>query len=181
MIFTNKIKSGSCGCATQEVATYMCPSCNKSGSNVDAITIKAQLKKELRDNMTSGLDEFNFCTNPKCDTVYYANDSSEIFSQSDIKSKITIKNDDPKTPLCYCKKLLKEDVIEMIENKEENIPGKIKTIISQGKSFCKKSNPKGTCCTEDITSFLKEYGIDFNEKKKMTFSLSPNPLTSSCC
>ena len=180
MIFTNKIETESCGCATQEQVTHVCPNCGNSGSNVDEITVKSQLKKEVRYNMHLRLDEFNFCTNPKCDTVYYSNDGSETFSQSNIKSKITIKNDDPKTPLCYCKKLLKENVTLMIKNNEPDIPKKVKAIISDGKSFCEKSNPKGTCCTEDITSFLKEYGINFNETKKTTFSLNPNP-SSSCC
>lgn len=180
MIFTNKIETESCGCATQEEATHRCPHCGKSGSKVDAITIKSQLKKEARANMKSGLDAFNFCTNPECATVYYSSDRSETFSQSDVKSKVTIKNDDPKTPLCYCKKLLKESVIEMIQSNEPDIAKKVKAIISEGKSFCEKSNPKGRCCTEDITSFLKEYGIDFNETKKTAFSLNPNP-SSSCC
>ncbi len=102
MIFTHKIETASCGCAAQEETTQICPHCGKSGSNVDAITIKSQLKKEARDSMKLGLDAFNFYSNPKCDTVYYSNDGSETFSQSDVKSKITIKNDDPKTPLCYC-------------------------------------------------------------------------------
>ena len=180
MIFTNQEKSQSCECSTQDKVTHTCPHCSKSGSNVDAITVKSQLKKEARANIISDMQAFNFCTNPKCDTVYYSNDGSETFSQVDIKSKITIKNDDPKTPLCYCKKLLKENVTEMIANKELGIAKKVKAIISEGKSFCEKSNPKGTCCTEDITSFLKEYDIDFNETKTRTFSLNPN-LSSSCC
>lgn len=180
MIFTNKIETASCGCATQEEVSHICPHCGKSGSNVDAITVKSQLKKEARANMKLGLDAFNFCSNTKCDTVYYSDDGSEIFSQSDVKSKITIKNDDPKTPLCYCRKLLKENVIKMIKNSEPDIAKKVKAIVSEGKSFCEKSNPKGRCCTEDIASFLKEYGIDFNETKKVTFSLAPNP-SSGCC
>ncbi|NCO00527.1 MAG: hypothetical protein GW906_01670 [Epsilonproteobacteria bacterium] len=181
MIFTNKRASESCGCATQENVVYVCPSCGTKGSNVNAITVKSQLKKEVRTTMKLDVGLFNFCTNPQCDTVYYSNDGSEIFLQSDIKSKVTIKNEDPKTPLCYCKKLLKESVIEMINRKEPAIAKKVKEIIADGKSFCEKSNPKGTCCTEDITSFLKGYGIDFNESKKTTFSLNPNALSSCCC
>lgn len=101
MIFTTKKESNSCGCATQEEVAYACPTCHKSGSNVDAITIKSQLKKALRERMNLSMDAFNFCTNPQCDTVYYANDGSQIYTQTDIKSKVTIKNSDPKTPLCY--------------------------------------------------------------------------------
>lgn len=179
MVLEDTQETTLCGCATQDNAINACPHCNQSGNNVDAITIKSQLKKEARNNMRLDMDEFNFCTNPECDTVYYSNDGNETFAQADIKSKITIKNDDTKTPLCYCKKLLKENVIEMIKNNEPDIAKKVKAIISDGKSFCEKSNPKGTCCTEDITSFLAGYGIDFNETKKTKFSLSPN--TTSCC
>jgi hypothetical protein len=80
----------------------------------------------------------------------------------------------------FCRKLLKANVTAMIKKNEPDIAKKVKAIISEGKSFCEKSNPKGTCCTEDITSFLKEYGIDFKETKKITFSLNPIP-SSVCC
>jgi hypothetical protein len=180
MNFTVKKESSACGCGDTIEAVGKCPNCNSKGTVVSGVTIKAQLKKEKFENLTTSKDDFNFCNTPKCDTVYYSNDGSQTYSQTDIKSKITIKNDDPKTPLCYCKKLLKENVIEMIKNNEPDIAKKIKAIISDGKSFCEKSNPKGTCCTEDITSFLKEYDINFNETKKTTFSLNPNP-SSSCC
>ncbi len=177
-MFNYQVESA-CECAPQSPVQASCPYCNLKGRNVDAVTIKSQLKKEVRNSMLLGLDLFNFCSNPDCDTVYYSNDKSESFSQKDIKSKVTIKNDDPKTPLCYCRKLLKENVREMIENRESHIVQKVKEIIADGKSFCEKSNPKGICCTEDITSFLAEYDIHYNEKKKAIFSLNPNP--SSCC
>lgn len=154
-------KKEDCGCATSDEAINLCPNCNSKGIDVKAVTVKSQLKKEKRETMNSSIDDFNFCTTPKCDTVYYSNDGKETFGQADIKSKIASKNDDPKTPLCYCKKLLKENVVEMINSKEENIPGKIKAILSAGKTFCEKSNPRGTCCTEDVTRFLADYGIDY--------------------
>lgn len=28
--------------------------------------------------------------------------------------------------------------------------------------FCEKSNPRGTCCTEDLTRFLADYGMKYN-------------------
>jgi len=172
----------SCGCATQYTVNIACPHCKENGSNVDAITVKSQLKKEKKLQMHSDMDQFNFCTNPKCDTVYYSNDGAETFAQADIKARVTIKNDDLKTPLCYCRKLLKANVIEMIENNEPNIAQKVRAIISDGKSFCEKSNPKGTCCTQEVTDFLASYGIDYNETIKPKFSLAPiQNKSSSCC
>jgi Zinc binding domain len=167
MLFTDAKQTTSSGCSTQSTTQHCCPECTKVGNNVGAITLKSQLKKESFTKMQSSIDEFSFCINPKCDTVYYSHDSSETFTQAEIKSKVTIKNNDPKTPLCYCRKLLKENVIEMIKNKESNIPTKIKDILASGKSFCEKSNPRGNCCTEDIKNFLADYEINWGK--------------SSCC
>ena len=173
-------KKEDCGCATSDESLVLCPHCNTKGLDVQGVTIKAQLKKEKFETMTSSKDDFNFCTTPKCDTVYYSNDGKETFAQADIKSKITSKNDDPKTPLCYCKKLLKENVIEMINNKEEDIPTKIKNIVSEGKTFCEKSNPRGTCCTEDMARFLADYGLDYNSAKSSSCGDSSSQESSSC-
>ncbi|MFT7861179.1 MAG: hypothetical protein ABXS93_09665 [Sulfurimonas sp.] len=178
MIFTTNNQTSNCECSTTINSNTHCPICNSKGLNVKEITIKSQLNKDILDNLKTPMSEFNFCNNPKCDTVYYSNDGNEVFSQTDIKSKVTIKNDNPKTPLCYCRKLLKERVLKMIENKETNIYDKIKSIISEGKSFCEKSNPKGVCCTDDIKNFLTKNGVNLNESKAQLFSINP---PSQCC
>lgn len=165
----------SCGCATTNTSTHLCPTCNSVGTKISSITLKAQLKKEKYETLNSSKDDFNFCNTPKCNAVYYSNDGKEVFNQDEVRNKIAIKNDDLKTPLCYCKKLLKQNVLEMIQNKEENIPAKIKKIISSGKSFCEKSNPKGACCPDEITSFLADYGINYNHDK-----INTNNESSSC-
>lgn len=162
MFIKENTKIEDCGCATSNDSLNLCPNCNSKGLDVQGITVKSQLKKDKFESMISSREDLNFCTTPKCDTVYYSNDGKETFAQADIKSKITSKNDDINTPLCYCKKLLKENVIEMIKNKEKKIPEKIKEIVSVGKTFCEKSNPRGTCCTEDLTRFLADYGMKYN-------------------
>jgi hypothetical protein len=176
MVKTNE--SVSCECSVSTNSTNLCPNCNEIGLRVKEITIKSQLKKEYFSDLKSLSNEFNFCNSPKCDTVYYSNDGSEVFNQSQIKSKVTIKNDNPKTPLCYCQKLLKERVLKMIEDNESDIHVKVKSIIADGKSFCEKSNPRGICCSEDVKTFLIDNGIDLNEGKKQLFSIKP---PSNCC
>jgi hypothetical protein len=150
-----------CGCSSTSKSSIVCPTCDAYGLKVSQTTIKSQLKKELLDGLKI-LDEFNFCSNSLCDTVYY-NDKI-IFNQNDIKAKVTMKNSDLDTPLCYCKKLLKKDFYTMVENKEENIGAKIKAIIRDGKSFCEKSNPKGICCTEDVKEFLQSHNIVWDDE-----------------
>lgn len=152
-----------CGCSVSSSATASCPSCGTIGRKVSALTIQSQFKKETLSQYASHNDKFNFCTNPTCPFVYYDNSGSIVIHQNEIKSKVTIKNDDPSTPLCYCKKLLKSDFNKMVEESESDIANKIKTIINEGKSFCEKSNPKGVCCTEDVKAFLVKRGLLWEE------------------
>lgn len=152
-----------CGCSISPSATANCPACGTAGRKVSALTMQSQLTKEALPHFASHLDTFNFCTNPACPFVYYDDSQSIVIRQDEIKSKVTIKNDDPSTPLCYCKKLLKSDFYAMVENKDPDIADTIKTIISGGKSFCEKSNPKGVCCTEDVKSFLARHGMEWKD------------------
>lgn len=158
-------QTASCGCSAASKAAHVCPNCGKYGITVSDITIKSQLKKEHLEALAyrSG---FNFCKNQGCDTVYYKEGLS--FSQSDVRNKVTVKNDDPLTPLCYCQKLLKKDFFEMLKAGEENIPAKIREIIASGKSFCEKSNPKGVCCMEDVKTFVESHGLIWDENKRNT-------------
>lgn len=177
----NKVEQTNiCGCGSAKQALSTCPTCNSKGTIVEGVTIKSQLKKEIFEKIQQSKDDFNFCNTPKCNTVYYSNDRKEFYNQEDIKSKVAVKNNDLKTPLCYCKKLLKQNVIDMINNKEENIAQKVKDIVSGGKHFCEKANPRGVCCTEDIISFLADYGVDYNKSDENS-SCGEIKENSSCC
>lgn len=167
---SNSTQNG-CDCSTNIKAEVACPTCQTYGLKVSALTIRSQVKKEPLKLLEADLEKFHFCTNPECNTVYY-NDTQIVVVQDEIKSKVTIKNSDASTPLCYCKKLLKEQFYQMLRDNEPNIAQKIKSIITDGKSFCEKSNPKGICCTEDIKSFLAEHGISWDEE---------NTSGSGCC
>lgn len=164
--------TNSCGCGETNTSNVECSHCNEKGIKVSAVTLKAQLKKEHFEKLNHSADDFHFCTNANCDTVYYSSDGTETYVQEDVKSKVACKNEDLKTPLCYCKKLLKKDVLQMIEEQQENIPSKIKAIITEGKTFCEKSNPRGTCCTQDIDTFLAKHGIDWSAQEKSRQSTS---------
>ena len=158
--------------AQQEVQKPIpaCPACGKSGKRVEAQTVNAQLKKEFKESLSHEADQFCFCTTPECDTVYYSLDGEESFPQAAIKSKVTIKNDDPSTPLCYCHKYTKQDALDDMKTMESHrLVRKIKEMIA-GNKVCKKANPKGSCCTMDIRLFLAEHNIVWDEKR---VSLSP--------
>lgn len=119
--------------------------------------------------MATPMPQFYFCTTPACPVVYYTEGSDNCFYASDIKTRVTIKNDDPATPLCYCHKYKKADALEDMKTMEPKaLVKKIKALISKDKSFCQKSNPKGSCCTEDIKQWLGTHGIPWETGIKLT-------------
>lgn len=162
--------------------TSPCPKCGKAGKSVKAVTINAQLLKEKRENMKSDMESFHFCTSPECGVVYYNKNGNECFYEGDIKAKVTIKNDDPTTPLCYCHKYKKGDALEDIKQLDPKaVVKKIKGIISRDKSFCQKANPKGSCCTSDIKSWLAERNIPWETSIKLTPMSKTTPIQTKCC
>lgn len=157
-------------CSATEDALTKCPSCSNRGIKVNSDTIRKHLKKDIYVTVKSNKDDFNFCISPHCNTVYYANESREIFSQEEVKHKIAAKNQDLDTPLCYCKRLTKQDAIDIIESGEEDVSQKILDEIGDS-CKCSKTNPKGVSCVEDISNFLTPYRIEFDTSKS----------NSSCC
>ena len=149
-------------------AIPVCPKCKKEGKTVNPVTIKSQVLKEKKESMTNDMDAFCFCTSPECDVIYYSKDGHEIFYETDIKSKVTIKNDDPSTPLCYCHKYKKADAMEDMKVLEPKaLVKKIRAMID-GEKFCQKANPKGSCCTADIKSWLAERNIPWETGVKLS-------------
>ena len=160
---TSSDTQSGCGCSSSASASAHCPVCGVLGRKISALTAKSQLKKEVASYYHSHLDSLNFCTNPTCSFVYYDDSGSVLIHQDEIKCKVTIKNDDLTTPLCYCQKLLKKDFYAMVAAGEENIGAKLKAIIADGRSFCEKSNPKGICCTEDVKAFVESHGVIWDD------------------
>jgi len=152
-----------CGCPTALPAVSHCPGCGLAGRKVSAVTVASQLKKEVLPRYADRAETFNFCTNPACPHVYYDDSGAVAIGQEALRTRVTIKDDAPSTPLCYCKKLLKSDFYKMLEEGVPDVAGAVKAIIGSGKSFCEKSNPKGVCCTEDVRVFLSRHGLAWDD------------------
>lgn len=173
--------SQDCGCEPIEDSNTSCPHCGSKGGKISAITIEAQLKEKNLQNLNSNKNSFNFCDAAMCPIVYYSDDQSEIFNQIDIKNKVSIKNTNLDTPLCYCQNLTKRDVLTMIERKEKNIVEKIKTILHNGVCSCEQTNPRGVTCAEDLTIFLLKYGIIYDTNTTAYKEYEIIKRLSSCC
>lgn len=153
-----------------------CPTCQNAGTPVNRITPQHTLKGPFRSTLSSE-DNYHFCENPECDTVYFSADGEQSFSSKQLINRVTCKDSSPETPLCYCYKITKGDALkEYQESGESTVSQQIEQKMTEKSCFCDKSNPRGICCTDEIKDWLKERGMKQRESNSKESSCS-----SSCC
>lgn len=161
MIHTITSSTTSCDCGSNQTQSIApCPSCGRRGVEVKLITPQHTLRKNIAVTLDS-TQQYHFCENPGCKLVYYNTTDSHRFTIEDLKNSVTLKDDSPETPLCYCFKVLKQHALEEIAR--TGTTDVIRTIQDKMKPgqncFCEKSNPRGDCCTKDIATWLQQQGI----------------------
>lgn len=158
----NERLDSSCGCAAPQVsAVTPCPRCGTVGSTVGATTPRHALKRDAASRL-DGDERYNFCENPECEVVYYGDGGGGIFTTEMLKNRVTIKDDSPETPLCYCFKVLKKHALEEIARTgTTDVFQTIQAKMKPGQScFCEKANPRGDTCSKDIRAWLQGQGVD---------------------
>ncbi len=132
----------------------LCPFCKKEANKVSSTTIKVMIKNEYKEDIVN-FNDFHFCNNPNCSVIYFKD--KKVIKQNQLIKKVGIKEwIIPKT-ICYCFNITKEKLIEnaLIYGKKyafENIKSKIAKL----KCDCKRKNPSGQCCLNDINNTFKE-------------------------
>ncbi|TDT50721.1 (2Fe-2S)-binding protein [Fonticella tunisiensis] len=136
----------------------LCPLCKQEGDRVALITVESLVKDYFRKHLKSYT--YGFCTNPKCNVVYYNNDTDEIYFQRDLKVPVWFKEQDNPI-ICYCKNVTLKDIIDEIAIKKTS--STVEDIISKTGAMkgcqCKTQNPSGKCCRpvlEDAVAFALE-------------------------
>jgi hypothetical protein len=133
---------------------------------VGVITPRSTLKAKYR-SMVRDEAGYNFCESKECPVVYYhdsygqTNGPGSRFNLDHMINRVTVKDDDPATQLCYCFKVRKgEALIEIERTGTVDIKALINRRRKPGQDcFCEKSNPRGQSCTGDIRNWLAAQGI----------------------
>lgn len=163
---TTSVNSGSdCACGTGQVDSQIaCPVCSMRGRTVDQVTPQKTVRKTALDQFDAERN-YHFCTNPDCDVVYYSDKDVPVIKTDALKNRVTIKDDSPETPLCYCFKVLKKHAIEEIARTgTTNVFKQIQEKMKPGQScFCEKANPRGDTCSQDIKEWVEAQGIKVEE------------------
>lgn len=192
----------------------LCPACGKKGKRVSIATVQALLKDEYVNELLSGSQSiceptgngdsgcppltndtgWRFCDSPDCDVVYFAEDSGTIFTRTQVRVSVGVKEKTGERPLCYCfghtmasikKKLLttgRSDALEDIRAKMKD-PG----------CHCEVTNPSGACCLGNVAKGIETARAELNSTEPSTPSgnkaetitkigtLLSAVMASSCC
>ena len=123
--------------------------CGIEGWKVGKITVGNHVNPEYWHLLS---DDFYFCPNPECDVVYF--DGKNVFTTKEVKTKVFLKEKGSPKPLCYCKQVTEEDVIEAIKRGAESVHDVEKlTGIGSG-GYCIVTNPSGRCCRQFYIDFV---------------------------
>ena len=86
---------------TEAPAKKNCPSCDRSGKIVAAITLDSLLTDEAKKRVPDK-DGFRFCGTPDCPVAYYRSDDGMILETGEVRVSVFQKSSDPSRFACYC-------------------------------------------------------------------------------
>ncbi|MBI0582335.1 MAG: (2Fe-2S)-binding protein [Methanomassiliicoccales archaeon] len=130
-----------------------CPNCKKEGLEVEKITVANHAKETC---WPLGNEQFDYCDNPECEVVYFTSSGMRTLKKSDVKTRVTFKEKEAPRPLCYCKQVTEEDVINAIEGGAKNFEEVRAATGIGGGGQCKITNPAGRCCSRNYKPFIDE-------------------------
>jgi len=135
-------------CSNNETSSHYpkshhCPINRQSYISVKRSTLLHHIKQPWLNALTE--QAYYFCTDPKCDVVYFGLDNTTI-PKNNVRTTIWQKSQSEEANICYCfgvtKKLAADDA------------GIKQFVIEQTKSgtcACETRNPSGHCCLKDFS------------------------------
>lgn len=133
---------------TNELSGRKCPVCNESGQKVASATVKSLVSCGFVEN------DYSICLNPKCNVVYFS--PNKIYDKKDLTVKAWFKENTSPVPICYCKSVTDQDIIDHIVIRK--CCSSLKDIqkhtgANTGKQ-CLIKNPTGKWCGSTVQSVI---------------------------
>lgn len=140
--------------APQDEPHHACGSCEGASRRVRRKTVLLMLRSELFDRVRE--DEYRFCSDPDCRVVYFSEKDGAIFTTSDLRVRVGLKEKSDPIPLCYCFGFDEKDARDEISKTGgSTIPQSIAALIKQKMCACPARNPSGACCLGEVNSAIK--------------------------
>ena len=133
-----------------------CPTNDVVGKRVDTQTVKAMLSVPL--NILSS-EDYRFCADPDCPTVYYSENGEQIFSEDVLRERVYQKHaSNEESTICYCFGHTVGSIShDIVESGKSTAVEEITAGIKAGQCACDIRNPQGDCCLGNVRAFVKEF------------------------
>lgn len=118
-----------------------CPSCAHAAKAVATRTLLHQLSEPWS---LDGEQQFFFCAQTACNTVYFSDAGQQILSDA-LRQAVGIKDEQPDSLLCYCFNISKAQYAANTDLKNY-----VKNQTAAGLCACDTHNPSGKCCLKDF-------------------------------
>lgn len=151
---------GCCNKNTEDKANveteFTCPKCSFKGVVVELITPQTLLddvhKELLRANCI-----YKFCKNLNCDVAYFTDDPLHLFTKENLTVKATLKDKGLDVKVCYCFGHTRQSILtELQTSGDTKVLEDVKSKMKDPGCFCERSNPQGSCCLGNVTSWVNE-------------------------
>ncbi len=153
-----------------------CPSCGTKAKRVSTVTLGALLEDEFAREFggsghsccgshgegetgcapVSSDTGWRFCDSQDCDVAYFSEADGRVFTKSQLKVAVGVKERTGERPLCYCfghsVASIKEELRTQGGSRAlEDIRAKMKDPGCR----CETENPSGSCCLGSVTRGIK--------------------------
>jgi len=131
-----------------------CPTNQQVGKAIDTLTLKALLALPLTQ---VAHNDYRFCPDPNCSTVYYSTDGEQLFTESDLRERVYQKHPDADEYLvCYCFQHTVGSIRkEFAKTGSSSVIDQITSGIQAGQCACDIRNPQGDCCLGNVRQVVK--------------------------
>ena len=125
-----------------------CPCCGRQVKPVQHITLLHQVIAPLNQQLPN--EEFFFCANISCDTVYFSK-TGTVFDHTKTREGINKDLSGNPLTLCYCFDVTLARVLEEIKQTGQSASRAFVTEQTKLKNCaCGIRNPSGKCCLKDF-------------------------------
>lgn len=132
-----------------------CKICSQPSKVVSFITLQHLLKPQYQSTLNPS-HSYYFCDVANCQVVYFSPDTDIYFYKDDLTVRVGLKEPCEPKPVCYCFNFTEELILEEITSKgHSTVAEQIKTAIKTIGCDCKRKNPSGNCCLNDIAQIVK--------------------------
>ncbi len=140
-----------------------CPDCGVKRNKVKTLTLQTLLRPRYLYSLTH--DQYRFCATGDCDTVYYSENSDQVFHKDTLRVRVGIKEKNNPRPVCYCFNHNIESIeLEIRATGKSTASEDIKTRLQDG-CWCETRNPQGRCCVGLVRQIEKNLMATTNFSK----------------